>query len=262
MSEFFSTVVQGLLQGVTEFLPVSSSAHLAIYQHVTSAKGAGLFFDLILHVSTLCATLVYFRKDIVRLLMEFFGGFGSSAVPKAEGWYFGWSVIVGSVPTALIGLLVEPLVQSAGTSMRFVGAALLMTSALLMSLNFIPRGTAKICITIGLVVGVAQGLAVFPGISRSGATLAAGLLCGLSAAEAFRFSFLLSLPAIAGATLLEMRHAGALVGLPSGSAAAVAVAFVAGLLSLYVLHRTVISGKWKIFSFYCATLGLTALLWL
>ena len=262
MSEFFSTVVQGVLQGLTEFLPVSSSAHLAIYQHVTSAEGCGLFFDLILHLSTLCATLVYFRKDIVGLLTEFFGGFRALSAPKAEGWYFGWAVIAGSVPTAVIGLLLEPVVQSAGTSMRFVGSALLMTSALLLGLHFIPQGAAKIRVSIGFVVGIAQGIAVFPGISRSGITLAVGLLCGLSAVEAFRFSFLLSLPAIAGASLLEMRHSDAFSALPSGSAAAAVVSFAAGLLSLFVLHRTVVAGRWKFFSFYCAALGLAALLYL
>ena len=262
MSEFFSSMIQGLLQGVTEFLPVSSSAHLSIYQHLTSSAGINLNFDLVLHVATMCATLVYFRRDIFQLAAEFFAGFKGLSSDKKEGWYFGWAVIFGSIPTALIGLMLEPAVAAAGASMHFVGAALLVTSVLLLILNFIPQGKLKICVSIGLIVGAAQGIAVFPGISRSGVTLAAGLLCGLSAAEAFRFSFLISLPAILGAALLEMRHAGAISQLPSGWGAGALTAFFAGLLSLHVLHHTVIAGKWKFFSAYCAVLGLVALLFL
>lgn len=262
MSEFFSSVIQGLLQGITEFLPVSSSAHLSIYQHLTSSTGANLFFDLMLHVATLCATLLYFRKDIFRLIIDFFSGFKSISSPKREGWYFGWSVIFGSIPTALIGLLLEPIVTPAGSSMLFVGAALLVTSALLLALNFIPQGNLKICVSIGLVAGVAQGIAVFPGISRSGATLAVGLICGLSAAEAFRFSFLLSVPAILGATILELRHANIFTSLPSGWLVGAMAAFFAGLVSLHILHNTVIAGKWKFFSAYCAVVGIVTLLFL
>ena len=105
-----------------------------------------------------------------------------------------------------------------------------MTGALLFALSFLCPGTRKICVSIGLIVGIAQGLAVFPGISRSGLTLLAGILCGLSAAEAFRFSFLLSLPAVSGAALLELRHFDG--ALPAGWAAAMALAFLFGVVSL------------------------------
>lgn len=263
MIPFISSLSQGVLQGLTEYLPVSSSAHLAIFQHVTGNGEAGLAFDLVLHVATVCSTLVYFRKDILKLLWEFFHGFGAPEKQKPEGWYFGWAVIFGSVPTAIIGLLLKPFVEKIGTSMTGVGGALLVTSALMSILAVVPAGTRKICVSIGLVVGIAQGIAVIPGISRSGATLVAGILCGLGAAEAFRFSFLLSLPAITGAAVLELRHsAGAGVSLPEGWLGGALFAFVFGLIALYWLHRTLLRGRWWIFALYCGALGLVALIWL
>lgn len=260
MSEFTSSLIQGLIQGLTEYLPVSSSAHLAIFQNVTGTPAAGLAFDLLLHVATVAATVVFFAKDIVALAREFFSGFRMPAGKKAEGWYFGWAVIFGSIPTAALGLLLEPCVERCSQSMGFVGSALIVTALMLFALSFLRPGTKKICISAGLIVGAAQGLAVFPGISRSGTTIAFGLLCGLSAAEAFRFSFLLSLPAIVGAALLEARHVS---GVPaSGWLAAMAVAFCSGLAALYLLRRVTLAGKWRVFAVYCAAVGLLAVLYL
>lgn len=260
MTPFVSSLSQGVLQGLTEYLPVSSSAHLAIFQHVTGNGGAGLAFDLILHVATVCSTLVYFRKDILKLLFEFFHGFGVPGKQKADGWYFGWAVVFGSVPTAVIGLILKPWVGKIGASMTSVGCALLVTGVLLMVLAAVPAGKRKICVSVGLIVGAAQGIAVIPGISRSGATLAAGVLCGLSAAEAFRFSFLLSLPAITGAALLELRHsAGTGALLPEGWLYGALLAFISGLAALYWLHRIVLRGRWRLFAAYCGILGIGAL---
>ena len=169
-------------------------------------------------------------------------------------------MILGSIPTAVIGLLLKPVVERCAQSMIFVGAALIVTAVMLWTLSFLKPGTKKICVSIGLIVGFAQGLAVFPGISRSGMTLMAGILCGLGAAEAFRFSFLLSLPAICGAALLELRHFDGV--LPAGWPAAMGIAFVFGIAALFLVHRVVLSGRWKAFSAYCAAVGLFVLLFL
>ncbi len=257
ISEYVSSVVQGLIQGLTEFLPVSSSAHLTIFQHLTGSQ-SGLAYDLVLHLATLAATVLFFGRDIVGLLVDFFASFRLPVGQKREGWYFGWAVIFGSLPTAAIGLALEPFVERAGQSLTFTGCALLVTCALLLLLSKVVPGRRKICVSIGLIVGVAQGLAVFPGISRSGATLTAAILCGLSAAEAFRFSFLLSLPAIAGAALLELPSYDGV--LPAGWAAGAAVAFLSGFAALLLLRKTVVRGRWRIFAVYCGALGLCAIL--
>ncbi len=258
MNEFITSILEGVLQGATEFLPVSSSAHLSIFQYLTGGA-EGLSFELVLHLATVCATLIYFGKDIVALLVEFLKGFVTQPEQKGEGWYFGWAVFFGSIPTAVIGLALEPFVKDAVSSVRFIGAALLVTSAILFSLSFISQGKRKICISIGIIVGIAQGFAVVPGISRSGMTLAAALLCGLSAPEAFRFSFLLSLPATCGAALLELSHANVFAALPAGWFAGFCAAFISGLGALMLFQRTVIRGRWSFFSLYCAAVGLVAL---
>lgn len=258
-----SSILQGILQGITEFLPVSSSAHLAVFQHVTGFSEPALAFDLVLHAATVCATLIYFYRDILRFAGEFFSGFLSSSLPKKEGWHIGWAVIAGSVPTALIGLFLSPMVHRFGLSMLFVGMALMTTSVLLMLLMLLPEGRKKVTFPIGLIVGIAQGIAVFPGLSRSGLTLTAGILCGLAADEAFRFSFLLSLPAIVGASLLELLKASpAGAVLPPGWLPAAAAAFLSGLAALFVLRRVVVGRRWWAFSLYCALAGSFAVFYL
>ena len=104
-------MIQGLIQGLTEYLPVSSSAHLTIFQHLTGCSASGIAFDLLLHLATVRATVVYFAKDIIVLLCEFFVSFRMPVGQKREGWYFGWAVILGSIPTAVIGLLLKPVVE-------------------------------------------------------------------------------------------------------------------------------------------------------
>ena len=257
MNEFVASMIQGLIQGLTEYLPVSSSAHLTIFQHLAGIQGSSIAFDLLLHLATVAATVAYFFGDIIELLCDFFASFRLPAGHKREGWYFGWAVIFGTIPTAVIGLALKPLVEALSQSLTFVGIALCVTGALLFALSFLRPGTKKICVSIGVIVGVAQGLAVFPGISRSGLTLLAGILCGLSAAEAFRFSFLLSLPAVCGAALLELRHFDGV--LPAGWTSAMAVAFVSGVVSLCLVHRAVVSGRWRVFSVYCAVVGLSVI---
>lgn len=262
MTPFLSSLLQGVLQGLTEYLPISSSAHLIIFQHLAGNGETELAFNLVLHIATVCSTLVYFSKSILQMLFEFLSGFRMPGKRKSDGWYLGWAIIFGSIPTAIIGLLLKPFVEKICASMMGVGSALLVTGALMLILMLAPDGKRKICVSIGFIVGIAQGIAVIPGISRSGATLVAGILCGLSATEAFRFSFLLSLPAITGAALLELCHsAEASVSLPEGWFYAALLAFISGLIALYLLYRTILRGRWWIFAFYCGVLGFVTLTW-
>lgn len=254
-----SSALQGILQGLTEYLPVSSSAHLSIYQHIAGNLTNCLTFDLVLHLATVLATLIYFYHDIIDLICGFFSGFTKLGGPKKEGWYFGWAVIAGSVPTAVLGLTLKPLVARAAESMPAVGFALLVTSAMLFIISRVHTGNRKITITTGFLIGIAQGMAVFPGISRSGATLFAGLILGLSAEEAFRFSFLLSVPAILGAGLLEALSLSDFSAVSITWSAGFVTSFIFGLAALAVLHRVVVRGRWLCFSLYCAVAGFCAL---
>ena len=249
----------GLLQGVTEFLPVSSSGHLGVAKIMMGVAGPSLSFDLVLHVATLFAVFVYFAKDIATLLLEWAYGFFNANARNWAGWRFGWAVILGSLVTAPLGILLKPIVETVSVNLLWLGGNFWLTGLLLLSTKFFQGRWETVRIRDGIFVGFVQGLAVLPGVSRSGSTIWAGLLCGLSRDEAFRFSFLLSIPAIMGATLLEARDLGGrasfLAELPNGWMASAIVAFVSGLLSLVVLRKLVTSDRWWLFAIYCILLG-------
>lgn len=249
----------GALQGVTEFLPVSSSGHLALLQMFLGFREAPLAYDVILHGATMMATLLFFRRDIRVLTGEWISGFFRPEGRSTPGWRIGWSVVAGTLVTALIGLPLKPLVVRALASPALVGAGLLVTAALLLIAETARSRNARVSLRNALFVGLAQGIAVLPGISRSGATLAAGLRSGLEREEAFRFSFLLSLPAIAGAVLLELRHGLSVGDLPPGWMWGALAAFLTGYAALRFLRRIVVRGQLRLFAVYCACIGALAL---
>lgn len=258
----WQTLILGIVQGVTEFLPVSSSGHLALLQTFFDFGGDNLLaFDLLLHCATLLAVLIFFRNDIVELLVDWFGGLVRAEKRSSEGWRMGWAILAGTLVTAVIGLPLKGVVEKAMESRICVGAGLLVTAGLLCMVPLLPERQRSITLRIALFVGFVQGLAVLPGISRSGSTIVAGLFLGLAVSEAFRFSFLMSIPAILGASFLEFLKVlrGPFV-LPPGWLPAAAVAFVLGWIALATLRRLVLSGRWAYFGIYCFFLGLFAIL--
>ena len=254
-----AAVLLGLIQGITEFLPVSSSGHLALFKAIAGYGDMTLSFDLVLHMATLLAVFLYFLNDIVVILFEWCYGFFNANARRWTGWRLGWAVIAGVVVTGPVGILLSPFAEAASVSMPWLGANFLVTGALLLSSKFITEGNDAAGMRSGWFVGLAQGLAVFPGVSRSGSTIWAGLVFGMSREEAFRFSFILSIPAIIGASLFEARKLGGFAGfmnsLPEGWLYAAIAAFVSGFLSLVILRRLVVSARWWTFSLYCISLG-------
>lgn len=255
----FQCAILGLLQGLTEFLPVSSSGHLVIVQALFGWNDPAISFDVMLHLATMAATMIYFRKEIFEIAAAWFGGFLPSAKRDTPGWRYGWGVVVGTFVTITVVLLIRPLINILFGSTLFVGFALLITGVILFYGRTIPRGSLPVTPSSGLKVGLAQGIAALPGISRSGLTIVAGLRCGLAPEDAFSFSFILSLPAILGATVLELAGSGGigelLSSLPAGWWAGILTAFVAGLAALALLRRVVVRGLWGIFAFYCLAAG-------
>lgn len=258
-------LVFGVVQGLTEFLPVSSSGHLGVAKILTGMSEPSLAFDLTLHIATLLAVFLYFARDIVSLLSEWVYGFFNRHAWNWPGWRFGWAVILGTLITGPIGILLKPFSQNASMNLLWLGGNFWVTALLLFSARFIPAGEKTVRPGNGLLVGLLQGIAVMPGISRSGSTIWAGLVSGLSRDEAFRFSFLLSIPAILGATLLEARELGGyeafLESLPQQWFLSAFVAFVFGMLSLVILRKLVTSDKWWVFSLYCMLLGTIAVIY-
>ncbi len=242
--DWVAALLLGALQGLTEWLPVSSSGHLALAEHYFGVE-APVSFNVMLHFGTLLAVTAFFRRD----LREIAGDKKLLA-----------GLAVALVPTALIGLAFKPFFESLFSSPPAIAFALLVTAAFLV-LSEKLRPVKLPFFTSAFLVGAAQGFAVAPGLSRSGATIGAGLLSGVSREKAARFSFLLAVPAIAGATLLEGVKAFSFVGLDAFAVlAGVAAAAVTGYLSIGVLLGAVKKKRFSWFAAYCVVLA-SAVFW-
>ncbi|MBW2095176.1 MAG: undecaprenyl-diphosphate phosphatase [Deltaproteobacteria bacterium] len=265
----FQTILLGIIQGLTEFLPVSSSGHLVIFQNLLGFKEPELLLDTSLHLGTLLAVCIYFRSDLANMLLgtwEFlFRGRSSDAETKTRKSHaaLAWWVLIGTVPTGLIGLFFRHPLENFFGSISLVAVMLLVTGAIVGLTKFLPGRTGKgrpLGYLRSLAIGTAQGLAIIPGISRSGATIACGLSLGLEREMAGRFSFLLSIPAILGAVVLQLKDGDlSSVGLLPLLCGFVSSALV-GLLALKVLMGMVRKGHLSYFAPYCWALGLLVLL--
>jgi undecaprenyl-diphosphatase len=253
----FDAILLGLVQGITEFLPISSDGHLAIVQHyLPNFQQPGLLFDVMLHVGTLGAILIYFQRDIVRLLTAPFRKTGEA---RRDRRLLGL-IAAASVPTAIIGLGLKDHVEVWMENMLVVGAMLILTGTLL----FVGeryrrsgrRGEAALNATDAILTGIAQGLAVLPGLSRSGSTIAALLFRGIDGETAARFSFLMATPAIGRAAQLSLKD---LESLPAGDLpvylAGTGVAFLVGLCAIRLLLDVIRRQRLIWFVLYCWLIG-------
>ena len=262
-SPLFHAVILGVVQGLTEFLPVSSSGHLALMQAVIPGfEQPGVFLDVMLHVGTLAAVVGYFRRDLFQLAGSLPQLIRLGGDPAERRLWSG--VVIASVPTAVIGLLLEDRMEAMMASVPLVGAALMVTGLLLLSGEALAKKAAPQAgppsLGRALVVGVVQGIAVTPGISRSGSTIAAAWALGVAPSEAARFSFLLSLPAIGGAALLSaLKNLDALAAASAAEVAGYVVgplaAGVVGFVAIGVVMRFLRTGRFKWFAVYCLALG-------
>jgi undecaprenyl-diphosphatase len=256
-----SGIFLGVVQGLTEFLPISSSGHLVLLRNLMGFREPELLLDTSLHMGTLAAVVFFFRRDLAGMIREFAGiafGGGAARGERLGGSLLTW-VVIGNVPTALIGGFFKAPLESLYRSTGVVGFMLLLTGLFLVLTRLIPEGNRRVGLRAALTVGTAQGLAIIPGISRSGATIACGILMGLDRESAARYSFLLSIPAVAGALLLE-----SLTG-NSGSAGVftlLAGGFTSGLVglaALKLLMGMVRRGRLWWFTPYCWALGLAVI---
>ena len=277
----------GLIQGLTEFLPVSSSGHLAIFKYLFHVNtDSGLLFETLLHLATLIAVCIVYWKDVYKLIIAFFQLIGD-LVMNLKAWIsnrFGGGsepyrklitsayrkfvvlIIVTSIPTAVIGLLLSSFTERAGQSLLVPGICLVITAIILLISDMSDEGKKKVkkaTFADAGIIGVAQGIATLPGISRSGATITTCLLLGFERKFAVRYAFLISLPAILGANLLELRHldAAAAADIPViNYLAGMVVAGVVGFICIQLMIRLVQSKKFQYFAYYCAVAGIICIL--
>ena len=268
-----SSILLGLIQGVAEFLPISSSGHLAIAEHFLGMSGASdipEFFDVLLHLGTLVAVFVAYWDDVRDMVVEFFCGVrdlarGSTPTPVPPARRMILLIIVGTLPL-LIVLPIKDLVEGLADNMYFVAAALLVTGCLLFASDRARKGrkTEKSATMVDvLLVGVAQAIATCPGISRSGTTITAGCFRGFDRKFAVRFSFLLSIPAILGANILSLKdavEAGIIWGEVPTYLVGVAVAALVGYACIRLLKMIADRGKFGAFAYYRWEVGVLTLI--
>jgi len=265
--DIISSIFLGIVQGLTEFLPVSSSGHLVLFQNLLGFGEPELLLDCSLHLGTLLAVCIYLRSELKLMLFEIWkflidlikvGGIKRPLDGKPHA-FLAIMVLMGTLPTLLIGILFRSSIENLFGSVTAVGIMLLFTGFILAITKLIPGGYGKrneVALVVALAIGTAQGLALVPGISRSGVTIVCGLVCGLKRDTAARFSFLLAIPAIIGATLVQLNaEAIGQVGLLSLTTGFIAAALV-GLIALKILMGVVRKGKLFYFAFYCWALGL------
>jgi len=247
--DIFQAVILGIVQALTEFLPVSSSGHLVLFQKLFHISEPPIFFDTLVHAGSLLAIIFYLRGELVKVTKNMI-----------------FLVIVGTVPIAVFGLLLKDSIDNVFSSLSLVGFSFIGTGLILSSTLFVKkfeRRLEKIDWTDSVFVGFFQALALLPGISRSGSTIVAGLWRGMTQESSFRLSFFLAIPAILGALVLqlldisEIGSGDMLTGLIG-----LAVSFVFGILALRLLEKALLQGRLYLFAVYCFILGIVVLVFL
>jgi undecaprenyl-diphosphatase len=257
-------ILFGVIQGATEFLPVSSSGHLAVLKSVLDLTEVPILFDVLLHVATLIVVVIVFRERIAKILVSLGRWIGRRATGEdAPNLRLAWVIVIATVVTGALGLALNEL--DVGMQPRIVSVLFIVTGLILIGAHFVSgaRGYRDVGLKDALIVGAAQGFGVLPGISRSGITISASLAAGLSRERAGEFAFLISIPAILGALVLSLRDAGELAAAvpPAALIAGFAAALVVGLVSLMLLVRMIRRGRLFYFSFYLIPLGIAGIIW-
>jgi len=250
-------ILLGLVQGLTEFLPVSSDGHLAVIGHVAGVHTPGVFVEVALHVATLGSLLVVYGKRFTQLALGVLRR-------QPEDLRYAGLLLIGMIPAGLVGIFLEDLIARAFDSLWVAGVGFLITGAALWSTRHRPtEGAPRPSPRGALIIGLAQALAPLPGVSRSGMTITSGLWVGLGAVPAADFSFLMAIPLIAGAGLVEARHASAdlaqvgAVPLLAGCL----VAFVSGVFAIRFLVAMLRRGRFYAFAPYCFAVGTLTLIY-
>lgn len=266
-------IILGIVQGLTEFLPISSSGHLIIFQHLFGMEEPELFFDICVHIGTLVAVIIYFWKDLWSIITALIKGTVPFLLRKVSfketyndpNIKLAILIIIGTVPTGIIGVLLKKISDQLFSSLIIVGCMLLITGLLLWSTRWIKKqskGIKEFSIKNAVVIGTIQGMAIAPGISRSGSTIAIGLFLGLSRETAARYSFLLSIPAILGALVLILKDVTTISTISINAALIGGVtSCIVGYLSLKLLVYIVKKGQMHLFAPYCWIMGGLALVW-
>lgn len=267
--DLVQAIILGVVQGLTEWLPISSSGHLALVQLAMGLQ-VPVFYDVTLHLGTLAGVFAVYRKDIADIIRSVFSFSAASADAERlrAARRMLWLIIVGTIPTAAIGLAFRSALESSFYDASAIAAGFVVTGVLLVFTKFLKAGSRPLGTADAIIIGIGQGASIFSSISRSGATIAAGLYRGVEKEQLVRYSFLLSIPAILGASAVDMltmegdaREQASAIGVES-YAAGVAVSAAVGYASIRFLINAVRRGGFYLFAIYCFAVGVASFIFL
>jgi undecaprenyl-diphosphatase len=260
----FQAIVLGIVQGLTEFLPISSSGHLRIVPAFAGWEDPGSAFTAVVQLGTMAAVLLYFRADLLRITTTWLRGLRDERVRIGDHDYrMGWFIIFGTIPIAVIGFLLRHQIKTGGRDLYLIGSALILFSFVMLAAERVGtqrRDVGQIDRDDALTIGFAQALALCPGVSRSGATISMGLFRGLTRPAAARYSFLLSVPAVVLSGLFELKDVGEGNGAAAGpTIIATVLAFVVGYATIAWLLRFLVHHPISVFAVYRIGLGIVVI---
>lgn len=268
--DLISSILLGLLQGITEFLPVSSSGHLALARALIGEElSPGITFEIVVHFGSFCSIALYYRTRLIEILSDLFrsltpAGVASGRWKSDPNTRLCWIILLSMIPAMAVGFTLKDPIEELFLNPVFVSFMLLVTGTLLFSTRFVGRPTGDVTATRGLLMGIAQACAIIPGISRSGSTIVTGLYSGVNRDQVANFSFLMVLPVLAGAMLLEvidLQDAGLDAAAITALIAGFLTSFLSGYVALTYLIKLLKREKFHLFSWYCWAVGIFGLFW-
>ena len=261
-------IVLGLVQGLTEFLPISSTGHILYVPALAGWPDPGAAFSAVIQLGTMAAVLVYFRADLWRMALAFLKSFtGDRPLWKSEDsdGRIGWYIVLGTIPIAIVGIVFKDQIENNVRTLSLVAIVMILFSFVLMAADLKgaqDRDVKELTLKDGIIIGLFQALALIPGVSRSGSTISGGLFLGLNRESATRYSFLLSVPAVVLSGLFELRHIGDSTGASVGigpTAIATVLAFISGYFAIAFLLRFVRTHNFSVFVVYRVAVGVLML---
>ncbi|HEX8105739.1 MAG TPA: undecaprenyl-diphosphate phosphatase [Solirubrobacteraceae bacterium] len=260
---FLHAIVLGIVQGLTEFLPISSSGHLRIVPAFLGWEDPGAAFTAVTQLGTVSAVLLYFRRDLIGIVRAAFAGLRDPAARTTQEFKLAVLITIGTIPLGVLGFLFRHQIEEGARSLTLIGTTLIVLGLLLLVAERVStrrRELDSLTTRDGVIIGFAQALALVPGVSRSGSTITAGLLLNFDRAAAARYSFLLSVPAVVISGLFELRDIGEAGGASFGATAlATLLAFITGYASIAFLLRFLVNHSTAIFVAYRVVLGAVVL---
>jgi undecaprenyl-diphosphatase len=264
--DILKVIILGLVQGITEFLPVSSSGHLVLAAEVLNFQEKGVAFEVFVHLGTLISVLIVFRKDVIKMILAPFQ-FLISRFKKEETrqyLYLDFYIIIATIPAGIIGLSLKSKLESSFSNVLLVIIMLGITGTILLLSRYMPKKNEEMTFLKSIVIGLSQAFAILPGISRSGSTIVTGIFMGIDKERAARFSFLMAIPAILGAFVIKMND---FITIEHNTVVAshmiigTLVSFISGYFAIIWLLDIVKKGKLEWFAIYCYLVVIVSAIW-